>query len=165
MDDGLYTAWGQGAPIILLWCPRPLWNCSACGLAPSVSTQSVSTAEGPPALENLWARLWLCGRHFECTDAENAARKSSAYSGLWQVFYIRPTVYASSTIKKNYVRTFKGRHFDRQGFLYYSCRAFGARKLCLHVWGSATAQHQPTMHQHMRRFFAGNKPIYIYINL
>jgi len=28
-----------------------------------------------------------CWRHFECTGAENAAPKSAAYSGLWQVFY------------------------------------------------------------------------------
>jgi len=62
--------------------------------------------------------------------AENAAPKTVAYSGLRQVFHI--TVYASSNIKK--LRTFKGLHFGRQGFLYFSYGAFGARKLCLHVW-------------------------------
>jgi len=49
-----------------------------------------------------------------------------------QVFYI--TVFTSSSIK-NFVCTFKGQHFGRQGFLYYSYHAFGARKLCLHAWG------------------------------
>jgi len=30
----------------------------------------------------------------------------------------------------NFVWTFKGQNFGRQGFLYCSYRAFGARKLC-----------------------------------
>jgi len=50
----------------------------------------------------LCARLLLFGRNFECTGAENAAPKSAAYSGLWQVFYI--TVYAPSTIQTLFAR-------------------------------------------------------------
>jgi len=83
----------------------------------SMRLRRLSSVEGPSAIETLCARLWLCRQHFECTGAENAVPKSAAYSCLWQVFYI--TVYASSTIK-HFVRTFKGRHFGRRGFLYYS---------------------------------------------
>jgi len=40
---------------------------------------------------------------------------------------------------KNFVCTFKARHFGRQGFLYYSYRAFSAQKLCTFGGGILSA--------------------------